>query len=146
MFTDPKLNKAFLAFVCFTFSLIATGCGKESASPEKLIAARSPSPASDQLNYQVQTATPTSLQSPASPPAAPSDTENQYRLPTKGDPFLLAATASGSVLAPVPSSALSSAKSLEEASELIRRQAQEPPAIAVGMNPFTLFSTTQRNP
>ena len=141
-----NVRKAFFGPVCLSIALAATGCGKEPASPEKHSATRSPPPIGDQFNSEVQTTIPTTMQIPVVPPAAPSDTEKEFRPQPKGDPFLLAATASSNVLAPLPTAAISSAQSFEEVSELIRRHAQERPAIAAGMNPFTSLSTTPRKP
>ena len=139
-------NCVVFRFLCLSIALTATGCGKEPALPEKQSAARSPLPVGDQFNYEVRTPIPTTIQIPVVPPAAPSDTEKEFRPQPKGDPFLLAATASSHVLAPLPTSAISSAQSLEEVSELIRQQAQERPANAAGMNPFTSLSTTPGKP
>ena len=141
-----RTNSVFFRFLCLSIALTATGCSKEPASPEKHSATRSPPPIGDQFNYEVQTTIPTTMQIPVVPPAAPSDTEKQFRPLPKGDPFLLAATASSYVLAPLPTSAISSAQSLEEVSELIRRQVRERPDIAAGTNPFTSFLTTPRKP
>lgn len=141
-----KTNSASFGFLCLSIALAATGCGKEPASPEKHSATRSPPSIGDQFNYEVQTTIPTTIQIPVVPPAAPSDTEKEFLPQPKGDPFLLAATASSYVLAPLPTSAISSAQSLEEVSELIRRQVRERPDIAAGTNPFTSFLTTPRKP
>ena len=141
-----KTNSVFFRFLCLSIALTATGCGKEPASPEKHSVTRSPSPTGDQSNYEVQATIPTTIQIPVVPSAAPSDTEKEFRPQPKGDPFLLAATASSHVLAPLPTSAISNAQSLEEVSELIRRQGQERPNIAAGTNPFTSFLTTPRKP
>ena len=141
-----KTNSVFFRFLCLSIALTATGCSKEPASPEKHSATRSPPLIGDQFNYEVQTTIPTTIQIPVVPPAAPSDTEKEFRPQPKGDPFLLAATASSYVLAPLPTSAISSAQSLEEVSELIRRQVRERPDIAAGTNPFTSFLTTPRKP
>ena len=141
-----KTNSVSFRFLCLSIALTATGCGKEPASPEKHSATRSPSPIGEQSSYEVQTTIPTTIQIPVVPPAAPSDTAKEFRSQPKGDQFLLAATASSHVLAPLPTSAISNAQSLEEVSELIRRQVQERPDIAVGTNPFTSFLTTPRKP
>lgn len=141
-----KVSSVFFGILCLSIALTATGCGKQSASPEKHSATRSPPPVGDQSNYEVQTTIPTTIQIPVVPPAAPSDTEKEFRPQPKGDPFLLAATASSHVLAPLPTSAISSAQSLEEVSELIRRQVRERPDVAAGTNPFTSFLTTPRKP
>ena len=141
-----KLRGIFFGFLCLGIALAVTGCDKEPASPETHSVARSPSPSGDQFNYEVQTKVPTTMQIPAVPPAAPSDTEKQFSPLPQGDPFLLAAAASSNVLTPMPTAAISNAQSFEEVSELIRRQAQEQPAIAAGMNPFTSLSTTPRKP
>ena len=139
-------NCVFFRFLCLGIVFSVTGCDKEPASPETHSVTRSPSPIGDQLNYEVQTKVPTTMQIPVVPPAAPSDTEKQFRPLPKGDPFLLAATASSNVLTPLPTAAISSAQSFEEVSELIRQQAQERPASSAGMNPFTSLSTTPRKP
>ena len=141
-----KVSNVFFGFVCLSIALAVNGCDKEPASPETHNVTRSPLPVGDQFNHEAQTTIPTPMQIPVIPPAAPSDIEKQFRPLPKSDPFLLAATASSHVLTPLPTSAISSAQSLEEVSELIRRQAQEQPAIAAGMNPFTLLSTTPRKP
>ena len=146
MVSYSKTKSIFFRFLCLSIAVIATGCGKEPASPETHSVTRSPSPIGDQLNYEVQTKVQTTIQIPVVPPAAPSDTEKQFRPLPKSDPFLLAATASSHVLTPLPTAAISNAQSFEEVSELIRRQAQEQPAIAAGMNPFTSLSTTPRKP
>lgn len=141
-----KSSSVFFGFLCLSIALTVTGCGEEPAPPKKHGVTRSPSPIGDQFNHEVQTKILTTMQIPVVPPVAPSDTEKQFRPLPKGDPFLLAATASSYVLAPLPTSAISSARSLEEVSELIRRQVEEQPADGAGMNPFTPLSTTSRKP
>ena len=141
-----RTNSVFFRFLCLSIALTATGCGREPASPEKHSASRLPPTIGDQSNFEVQATIPTTIQVPVMPPAALSDTEKEFRPQPKGDPFLLAATASSNVLTPLPTAAISSAQSLEEVSELIRQQAQERPANAAGMNPFTSLSTTPRKP
>ena len=141
-----KVSNVFFGFVCLSIALAVSGCDKGPASPETYSVTRSPLPVGDQFNHEVQATIPTTMQFPVVTPAAPSDIEKQFRPLPKGDPFLLAATASSHVLTPLPTSAISNAQSFEEVSELIRRQAQEQPAIAAGMNPFTSLSTTPRKP
>ena len=141
-----KTKSIFFRFLCLSIAVIATGCDKEPASPETHNVTRSPLPVGDQFNHEAQTTIPTPMQIPVVTPAAPSDTEKQFRPLPKGDPFLLAATASSNVLTPLPTAAISSAQSLDEVSELIRQQAQERPANAAGMNPFTSLSTTPGKP
>lgn len=141
-----EVSGVFFGFICLSTVLSVTGCDKGPASPAKHGVTRSLAPISDQFKYEVQTTIPTTMQIPVVPPAAPSDTEKQFRPLPKGDPFLFAATASSYVLAPLPTSAISSAQSFEEVSELIRQQVQERPANAAGMNPFTSLSTTPRKP
>ena len=141
-----KVEGVFFGFLCLSIALTITGCDKEPASLDTHSVTRSPLPVGDQFNHEAQTTIPTPMQIPVVPPAAPSDTEKQFRPLPKGDPFLLAATASSNVLTPLPTAAISSAQSLEEVSELIRRQGQERPANAAGMNPFTSLSTTPRKP
>ena len=141
-----KVNNVFFGFVCLSIALAVTGCDKEPASPATHNVTRSPLPVGDQFNHEVKATILTTMQIPVVTPAAPSDIEKQFRPLPKGDPFLLAATASSHVLTPLPTAAISNAQSFEEVSELIRRQAQEQPAIAAGMNPFTSLSTTPRKP
>ena len=141
-----QTKNVFFRFLCLSIVLAATGCGKESASPEKHSAALSPPPIGDQFNYEVQTTIPTTIQIPVVLLATLSDTEKEFRPPPKGDPFLLAATAFSAVLAPLPTSAISSAQSLEEVSELIRQQVRQQPDIAADTNPFASLSTTPRKP
>ena len=146
MLSYLKTKGVFFHCVCFSIALTATGCGKEPAPPEKHSAIRSPPPIGDQFNYEVQTTIPTTIQIPVVLLATLSDTEKEFRPPPKGDPFLLAATAFGYVLAPLPTSAISSAQSLEEVSELIRQQVRQQPDIAADTNPFASLSTTPRKP
>ena len=146
MWLHVKVSNVFFGFVCLSIALAVTGCDKEPASPATHNVTRSPLPVGDQFNHEVQATIPTTMQIPVVTPAAPSDIEKQFRPLPKGDPFLLAATASSHVLTPLPTAAISNAQSFEEVSELIRRQAQEQPAIAAGMNPFTSLSTTPRKP
>ena len=141
-----KVNNVFFGFVCLSIALAVTGCDKGSASPETHRVTRSPFSVGDQFNHEVQATIPTTMQIPVVTPAAPSDIEKQFRPLPKGDPFLLAATASSHVLTPLPTSAISNAQSFEEVSELIRRQVRERPDIAAGTNPFTSFLTTPRKP